>query len=108
MRVDHRLLLFGGSGNSACCKSGSTGAEQRRPEHQAGDQLAHHRRLLEPQHDFAEQAADQHQHHDLRDEQEFGRAFVGFARGPCRARGKHASAASGAKSHKKRCQDLVI
>ena len=36
-------------------------AEQGRPEHQAGDQLPHHRRLLEPQHGFAEQAADQQQ-----------------------------------------------
>jgi hypothetical protein len=36
--------------------------------------LAHHSRLLEPQHDFAEQAADQRQHRDLRDEQELGGA----------------------------------
>ena len=57
--------------------------EQRRPEHQAGDQLPHHGRLFEPQHDLAEQPADQHQHHDLRDEQKFGRTFMGFACGPC-------------------------
>ena len=51
-------------------------ARTKKARAQPGDQLPHHRRLLEPQHGFAEQAADQHQHHDLRDEQEFGRAFV--------------------------------
>ena len=47
--IEHRLLLLGG-GKQRVLEIGKQRAQQRRAEHQAGDQLAHHRRLLEPQH----------------------------------------------------------
>ena len=47
---------------------------------QTGDELAHDRRLFDPQHGFAEQAADQDQQQQLSDEQKLGRAFMGIAR----------------------------
>ncbi len=62
-------------------KVGRERAEQRGTEHQAGDELPHHRRLLEPQHRLPKQTADQDQQQQLRDEQKLGRAFVGIARG---------------------------
>ena len=43
--------------------------EHRRSEQDAGEQLAHHRRLADPLHGFAKQAADQQQQDDLRDEE---------------------------------------
>ena len=56
--------------------SGSKQTEQRGPEQQAGDQLAHHRRLADAQHGFAEQAADDHQRQDVGDEQRLGGPFM--------------------------------
>ena len=43
-----------------------------RAENEAGDQLAHHRRLADPQHGLAEQTADNHQDDELGDEDDFG------------------------------------
>ena len=70
-------------------KVGQQQSEQRRAEQQPGDQLPHNRRLLEPQHGFAEQAADDQQRQDLRDEDDFGGAFGGFPRGERRLDGEH-------------------
>ena len=73
-RIEHRLLLFGG-GEQGVLEIREEGAQHRGAEHQAGDQLAHHRRLAEAQHGLAEQAADQHQHDELGDEHELGGAL---------------------------------
>ena len=83
--VEHRLLLFGG-GKQRVLPIRKDRAEQRRSEQQAGNQLTHDRRLLEPQHDFAEQAADEDQHHKLGDENQFGGALRGFIGGKRRPR----------------------
>ena len=69
------------AGNSACCTIGKQRAEQRRAEHEAGHQHAHHRRLLQPQQHLAEQPADQHQHDKLDDEDRFGRPVAAPAAG---------------------------
>ena len=61
------------AGNSACWKSGTRAPKHGGAEQKTCDQLAHHRRLLHAQHGFAEQPADQEQHRDLEDEQQFRR-----------------------------------
>jgi hypothetical protein len=61
-------------------------AEQRRPEHDAGDHLGDDLRLAEALGDEADQSADQQDHRDLREEVDgerqivHGRAAVGAAR----------------------------
>ena len=74
--VDHRLLFGRGRKNRALRRRPEP-AEQRRPQQQAAEQFADHRRLADPLHDLAEPAADGDQQHDLDDEDEFGR-FCGF------------------------------
>ena len=61
------------AGNRACCTSGKQRAEERGAEHQAGHELSHHRGLPQPQQDFAQQPADQHQHDELDEEDRLGR-----------------------------------
>ena len=51
--------------------------EDGRAENDTGKQLPHHRRLTQPQHDLAEQAADDEQRDHLRDEDRFRGAFPG-------------------------------
>ena len=70
--VDHRLLL-GRARKERVLDVREQRAEQRRPEHEAGDQLAHHGRLADPQHGLAEQPADDHQDDELDDEDPLGR-----------------------------------
>ena len=60
------------AGNSQCCRSGQIMAEHRRSEQNAGEKLAHHRRLTDPLHRLAEQAAEQDQGHQLGKEDDFG------------------------------------
>ena len=69
-RIDHALLL-GRARKERVLRVGPEPAEHRRPEQNAGDQLAHHRRLAEPLHRLAQQAADQQQEHELGDEDRF-------------------------------------
>ncbi len=73
-RVDHRLL-FGIFGKQRVLQIRQQQAEQRGPEHEAGDQLPHHRRLAHAQHGFAEQAADDHQGQNFGDEDGLRRPF---------------------------------
>ena len=47
----------GFSGGNRLLQSRPKGAQHRRAEHDAGDQLAHDRRLTDPLHQLAEQAA---------------------------------------------------
>ena len=47
----------GSRGNSECCKSGHSAPSTDGPEQDAGDQLAHDRRLADPLHHLAEQPA---------------------------------------------------
>lgn len=79
-RVDHRLL-FWVLREQFVLNVWQQKSEKRWSEQQSCDQLAHHRRQLQPQHAFAEQPADNHQRQDLCDEDDLGRAFRGFPRG---------------------------
>ena len=81
--VDHRLL-FGIFRKQRVLHVGKQRAEEGRAEQEAGDQLAHHGGLAQPQHGFAQQPADQHQHDDLGDEDCVGCALAAAFGGPSR------------------------
>jgi len=49
-------------------------AEQRRPQHHSGYELAHHRRLTDALRGLAQQPADQEQQADFGNKQRFGSA----------------------------------
>ena len=69
------------SGKTMSCAVGPDPAEQRRAEQDAGDQLAHYRRLADALENFAEDAADDDQQNDLENEHALGRtALAGFDR----------------------------
>ena len=74
------LFCSGVDGNSACCGVGPEQAEHRRPEQEAGEQLAHHGRLADALHGLAEQPPRHHQHHQLGDEDRLRGALVAFGR----------------------------
>ena len=51
---------------------GSQCAQQRWTEHQTRDQLPHNSGLFDSDHGLAKQPSDEHQQHELPDENEFG------------------------------------
>src|SRR6516164_3070391 len=79
-RLEHRSL-FTSCGKERLLRLWPNGSEYRWTQQDAGKQLAHNRRLTNPLHGFAKQAADQKQHDDLRDEKRLRRTHSGsFAR----------------------------
>ena len=96
--VEHRLLLFGGR-KQGVLQVREQRAEERRAEHQAGHELSHHGGLPQPQQGFAQQPADQHQHHELNDEDRLGGAVAaGLHRRPRRPPRWPAEAATDGKN----------
>ena len=53
-------------------------SEERGPKQQAGDQLAHDRRLAQPHHGFAQHPADKHENDNLANEDCFGWTLSAF------------------------------
>jgi hypothetical protein len=61
---------------------GEQQAEEGRAEQEAGDQLAHHRRLAQPRHGLAQQATYKHEDDELGDKNRVRRTLSATLGGP--------------------------
>ena len=86
-RVDHRLLL-GARRKQRMLQLGPERTENRGTEQDAGDQLAHDRRLADPLHQLAHQPAADEQDNDLGKENDLGGAVHVRRRSPASIRRK--------------------
>ena len=87
-RIEHGLLL-GTCGKQRVLQVRPQRAQHRGPEQDAGEQLAHDRRLPDALHGLAQQAPDEHQRDQLHEENDFRRAALAALGGERHRRAQH-------------------
>ena len=97
-RIDHRLL-FGVLRKECVLQVRKKKAKKGWAKQQSGNQLTHHGRLAQPQHRFAQQSADHHEHDDLCNEDRVGRTLAAFGRPHRRSRKNGQGAQPNAKAN---------